>query len=213
MTAIRFYGAPISPFSMRVFMQIAAKGLDIPMLSAPGGVHSDEYRAIAPMGKIPVLETESGRLAESEVICEHLEDLYPSPSLRPADPWARAQVRLVSRVLDTYVMNPMLPLFVNFDANTRNRVAVDAALAAVAQGLRWLDGGVAPGPYAVGNALTLADCAAVPILLFVERFPPMFGLEDPFARCPTVAAYWVRVRHDPVVRRVVGIMQDGLAAV
>ena len=43
---------------------------------------------------MPFLELDGGRrLAESEVICEYLEEAYPQKPLLPKDPFERAKVR------------------------------------------------------------------------------------------------------------------------
>ena len=40
---------------MRVLMQIEAKGLDIPLEAPPGGFGSAAFKALTPLGKVPVL--------------------------------------------------------------------------------------------------------------------------------------------------------------
>lgn len=209
-----FYGLPLSPFVMRVAMAARLKGLDLPMTPPPGGFGSEEYRKVNPLGKIPSLEIDGRVLPESEVICEYLDDLHPTPALRPADPEARARNRLLSRVADIYVMNPMLPIFRNLDPATRDAAAIATAVADSLAGLDKLEAFIQPGPCAQGDTLTLADCALVPILLFVEKVPPMFGgPADSFAGRPKVAAYWQAVQANPVAAGILAEMKAALAAV
>ena len=80
-----------SPFPTRVRLLIYAKGLDVELVEPPGFHASTEakgdYLKVNPIGRVPALVLDDGRvLPESEVICEYLEDAYPEPSLRPADP-------------------------------------------------------------------------------------------------------------------------------
>ena len=83
---MKLYGALASPYAARVHMFAMLKGIDLPLESAPGGMGSDEYKAINPTGKVPALDTGAGLIAESEIICEYLEEKYPEPALLPADP-------------------------------------------------------------------------------------------------------------------------------
>mgnify|MGYP000555957970 CR=1 FL=1 len=48
--------------------------------------HSDWYKAINPRGQVPALVDEGRVITESTVICEYLEDKYPTEvKLRPDD--------------------------------------------------------------------------------------------------------------------------------
>jgi glutathione S-transferase len=57
-----------------------------------------DYLAINPKGLVPVLVDGTGEsivtIPESSVINEYLDDKHPEPALRPADPAARAAMRL-----------------------------------------------------------------------------------------------------------------------
>ena len=52
---MKLYGALASPYVARVVMCARLKGIDLPLESAPGGMGSDEYKQINPIGKIPSL--------------------------------------------------------------------------------------------------------------------------------------------------------------
>ena len=95
---MKLYGAIASPFVARVVMLARLKGIDLPLERAlGGGLRSEEYRAFNPISKMPSLEVDGRCIAESEVICEYLEEVYPDPPLLPADPILRAHSRMVSR--------------------------------------------------------------------------------------------------------------------
>lgn len=208
--ALHVYAADISPFAQRVIIQLQAKGLPFTEALPPGGLASEAYAKINPIRKMPTLRIgEATHLPESEVICEYIEDLHPEPSLRPQDPFVRAQMRLIARIIDLYVMNPMMPLFKNLARDTRDEAVVAASLAAISNGLDWLEPHVAPGPYAVDGRLTLADCAAAPVLLYVTRYPPIFGMKAPLASRPNLAAYLAAVREDPHVGAALARIEAG----
>ncbi len=206
------YAAPVSPYSQRIIVQIAIKQLPIARIDPPGGIGSDDYRAINPTGKIPALVFEGNVLPESAVIAEFLEDIYPHSPLRPADHWQRAQMNLIIRIADAYMMDAMLPLFANLDPENRDEAVITATLAAVDTGLDRLDIMLEPSPLAAGADITLADLALVPILKFAEVFVPAFGGSDPFAGRDTLKTYWSNAQQEPVLANCLKDMQVAISA-
>ena len=136
MTPYLIYGADISPYMQRLTVQLDIKGLAYRVMPPPGGLHSDTFRAISPIGKIPVLQAGDFILPESEVICDYIEDRHPEPALRPATPEDRARTRLIARIVDLYVMGPMTPLFGQLRRSGRAPAIVDPAIAAIWPTLR-----------------------------------------------------------------------------
>jgi glutathione S-transferase len=65
--------------------------------------HSEWFKKINPNGQVPVLDHDGKIITESTVICEYLEDQFPGePSLRPADSYGRAQMRVWTKWVDEY---------------------------------------------------------------------------------------------------------------
>ncbi|HEY7807427.1 MAG TPA: glutathione S-transferase family protein [Croceibacterium sp.] len=64
--------------------------------------HDPAFRAINPNGVVPVLVHEGRTVGESTVINEYLEDVFPEVPLRPADPWLRAEMRVLTKYVDEY---------------------------------------------------------------------------------------------------------------
>jgi len=65
--------------------------------------HSDWFKGINPRGQVPALEDGGRIVTESTVICEYLEDAWPTEvKLRPADPYDRAQMRVWTKWVDEY---------------------------------------------------------------------------------------------------------------
>jgi glutathione S-transferase len=208
----------LSPFPTRVRLVMYAKGLDIPFVEPPG-IHDNsgkgDYLKINPLGRVPTLELDDGRtLPESEVICEYLEDAYPEPTLRPADPWARAQVRLISRLCDFYLVFAMVPLFTASGMGRKrwDMAKIDTALAEVKKSLDYLEHYIGTEGYAVGKSLTQADGALAPqLMLAFEWAPRLFDRSDPRTGLPRLAAYYTAVRKDPLVARVMQETHDAIA--
>ncbi|MEI9995194.1 MAG: glutathione S-transferase family protein [Rhizomicrobium sp.] len=209
----------LSPFPTRVRLVLYAKGLDIPFVE-PSGIHDGSgkggYLEINPLGRVPTLELDDGRtLPESEVICEYLEDAYPAPTLRPADPWARAQVRLIARLCDFYLVMAMVPLFTaaGLPRKRWDLAKIDHALAEVKKSLDYIEHYVGGDGYAVGNSLTQADGALAPqLLLAFEWAPKLFGRPSPESALPKLSAYWKAIPHDPIAGRVIRETYDAIAA-
>lgn len=62
---------------------------------------SPEYLKINPRGIVPTLVHDGRVIRESQVILEYLEDAFnDQPSLRPEDPYYRAQMRLWTKLID-----------------------------------------------------------------------------------------------------------------
>jgi glutathione S-transferase len=207
-----------SPFPTRVRLLLYAKGIEVEIIEPPGFHSSAEskgyYLEINPIGRVPTLVLDDGRaLPESEVICEYLEDAYPEPSLRPADPWARARVRLLSRICDFYVVMAMAPLFSLAGRSRRHwePAVVTAAAGKVAEALGYLEAYIGEQGYAVGGALTQADGAIAPqLVLACEWIPGLFGTPDPLAGLPKLAAYWRAIQTDPLAARLITETRDAI---
>jgi glutathione S-transferase len=61
---------------------------------------SPEFLKINPRGLVPVLVHDGARIAESTVILEYIEDVFPDPPLRPSTPLGRAAMRTWTKVPD-----------------------------------------------------------------------------------------------------------------
>ncbi|HEX3888600.1 MAG TPA: glutathione S-transferase family protein [Phenylobacterium sp.] len=218
---MKLYQTYASPFPTRVRLSIYAKGLDVEIIEPPGFHASTEakgdYLKINPIGRVPTLVLDDGRaLPESEVICEYLEDAFPEPPLRPADPFDRARMRLLSRICDFYVVMAMVPLF---DLSARSRrhwepAKVEAAAGKVAEALGYLEEYIGEDGFAVGSALTQADGAIAPqLVLAVEWIPTVFGTPDPLAALPKLSAYWRAIQTDAIAARLIQETRDAIVGV
>jgi len=214
---MKLFSSVPSPFAGRVRLAIYAKSLPVEVAPAdmwlPGGGKSAAYLAINPMGKIPALVLDNGVvIAESDTIVEFLADAFPQAGLRPSDPVDCATARLLARISDLYVVVPGSRLVGYLDPARRDARGVDRAVAELDTGLGWLDARLTEDPYAVGEAVTLADCALVPHLFF---FAALVGRglagRDLIGAHPRLAAYWTRIQADPAAARLLAEMRGGLA--
>lgn len=206
---IRLYQTYLSPFPTRVRLSLYYKNIPFETIE-PSGIHDGgskgDYLAVNPIGRVPAIVLEDGRaLPESEVICELLEELYPEPSMLPPDAWGRAQVRLLSRISDIYIVMAMLPLFnmVALPPAQWNQAAIKKHLAEIDKSLDFLEEYIGDSGYAYGQALTHADGTLAPILQLTAEWLPIFRGPDLLASHPRVRAYWQAIQQEPHARRVI----------
>jgi glutathione S-transferase len=217
---MRLYQTYLSPFPTRVRLLLYAKGLDVEIVEPPG-IHDSsqskgDYLSKNPLGRVPALELDDGRvLPESEVICEYLEDAFPEPSLRPKDPWARAQVRLISRLCDVYLVMAMVPLFTASGQRRKdwNMQRIESALGEVRKALDYLEHYLGTEGYAVGASLTQADGALIPqLILAFEWAPALFEKQNPVSELPKLSSYWHAIGADPIAARLIRETRDAIKA-
>lgn len=168
-----------SSAAFRVRIALALKGIDYESVSIslmPGveAHRGDDYRAINPQMRIPSLELDDGTvLTQSMAIIEYLEECYAEPSILPGDPEQRAKARAIADIIacDLHPLN-------NSGTLKYLREKLNAGEEAVSEWYRfWLRGSmeaveamIAPGPYAMGDAVTIADICIVPQVFNAFRF-------------------------------------------
>lgn len=65
--------------------------------------HDPEYLRLNPRGVVPTLIHDGKAIRESQVIVEYLDDVFPTPSLRPVDLYQRAQMRIWTKLIDEHL--------------------------------------------------------------------------------------------------------------
>lgn len=209
---MKLYGADLSPYVQRVKMQLAAKGLVVDYEGPPCGLKSEAYLAINPIGKVPCLVTDSGiALPESEVIVEYIEDAYPKPSLRPRKAEERAQVRLISRLTDVYLVPAMSKTF-SLLAPSRDPAAVAVAIEDINKALVHLEKYASGKKHIAGNKFTIADCAITPILFFITRIMPVIGVKTVLKPYKNLTKYWKSREKDAISAKAIEEMSRALQA-
>lgn len=168
LTLYQFEG---SPWCWKVRIVLAEKKLEYRTVTPVNRENDPKFRALTPVGKVPVLVLEDGTpIYESTVINEYLQDRYPVPSLLPNDPADRARVRMMEEVCDAYLapaLRQMVRARYRFDAGRLHRLpSVDVEQEA--EGLRTarpyleaIDRELQGQDYLVSE-FSLADIALVP---------------------------------------------------
>ncbi len=97
-----FHG-PRSTCSQKVRLCFAEKGQTFVshLMDLSQGAHlTEHYLRINPNGVVPSLLHDGQAILDSSVICEYLEEIFPSPALSPATSVGRAQMRAWMRYLE-----------------------------------------------------------------------------------------------------------------
>ena len=100
---LRLYHCDFSTCSQKVRLCLAEKGLAfesrIVDLAAQEHLQPD-YLAVNPNGVVPTLLVDGEPVIDSSVICEFLEEVFPTPPLSPSDALGRARMRAWMRYLE-----------------------------------------------------------------------------------------------------------------
>ena len=100
---IELYHAGLTACSKKVRLCLREKGLDYVSHYVELGrfqQHDPDYLKLNPNGLVPTLVHDGVPIVESGVINEYLDDVFPEIPLRPADPVARARMRVMNKLAD-----------------------------------------------------------------------------------------------------------------
>jgi glutathione S-transferase len=213
---MKLYSWDLSPYAARVRMQIYAKGLtDIATEQTPFLLTRKVYEE-RPLSRIPSLEIDGEAIPESAVIAEYLEEIRPEPSLLGATPRENAHIRTLARIGDVYLMNTAFMLATQtavLTAQTPVPAGIESIVALLsgqlASSIRTLDRMIGRDGFACLGRLTLADCALVPALFYVQHMLLNRGLADPIAANANVAAYQAAIQRQPPAARILAEFERG----
>jgi glutathione S-transferase len=174
---------------------------------------SGKLKEVSPIGRIPILKTDEGLIPESEVIAEYIDELYPQQSLVGNTPMERANIRVLSRIADTYLMDNIFLALGQMRVPEPNQAIIDLLTAQVVRGVTALEEYLpADGCAAGGSELTRADCSLVPALYMCDRTLPRLGISNPVLGLVKTEAYWGRIQQNEHAARVIAEMDRGLKA-
>lgn len=202
------YSLPSSFYAARCRAALYAKAVDARIERPSGGLGSAAIRRLNPLGKIPVWVEGDARLFESQVICEYLEERFPTPALLPEDPWERARVRLACRFVDLYLAPLFTPIWRRVRAGTPPLGLTASERTAYEERFDQLVGFVAP--LSTGPTTNLADCAAAPVVFLTRRLLDALGETDPLVGRPELGRWWEAACAKGPIGRVLAEMERDL---
>ena len=154
---LKLYGFDVSNYHNMIKLALALKGVEYEMVTTYPN-QTPEYLAISPMGKVPALQTPDGILVETNVILEYLDSQYPQHPLYPADPFACARVKELTKMVELYLELPARRCHLEaFFGTPVPDLTKKEAKRALLNGIQGLAREASFGPYLAGETLTAAD--------------------------------------------------------
>lgn len=182
----------LCPYVQRAAIALAEKGIpferrDVDLADKPAW-----FRAISPLGKVPLLQVDGEVLFESAVIVEYLDETRGA-KLHPEDALARARHRAwmefgSSILADIWIVE-----------TTPDRVAFEGRVQALREKFARLEGELGEGPWFAGERFSLVDAVFAPAFRYFDVFDRFV---DPgvFDGLPRVQAWRRALAARPSVR-------------
>jgi glutathione S-transferase len=199
--ALELYMHPLASFCWKALIALYESEVDFsPIVVDLGDPQSRAaFLAVWPIGKFPVLRDGTRVIPESTVIIEYLAQHHPGRvPLVPADPDVALQVRLQDRLYDLHVHEQMQKIVGDRirPAGKQDPHGVEQARASLAIAYGVIEREMTDKTWAIGDAFTMADCAAAPALYYANKVQP-FG-----AAHANITRYLERLQARPSFARV-----------
>lgn len=199
--SLTLYYHPLSSFCWKTLIALYEAELPFEARLVNLGDPADRaaFQAVWPLAKFPVLRdaARGETVPESSVVIDYLAQHYPAArGLVPADPDAARQVHLKDRLIDNYIHLPFQQIVGERmrPDDKHDPFGVEQNRARVSEGYGLIQPMI-EGPWAMGEAFTLADCAALPALYYADYAVSL----DTW---PALRAYLDRLKARPSVARV-----------
>src|SRR5262245_53912628 len=100
---IVLYEHPLSPYAQKVKIALREKQVEFePHIPDLFGGGDQAFQAANPRHEVPALVDGDTAVFDSTIILEYIEDRWPKPPLLPSGAAARARVRMLEELCDTY---------------------------------------------------------------------------------------------------------------
>ena len=193
----------LSPFCRKVRIVLAEKGLDFEVKVEKVWQRREEFLRLNPAGSVPVLvEPDGAVIAESWVICEYLDEVYPDPPLIGATPAERAETRrLVAwfdgkfhhEVTDNLLTEKLDKRFMGMGGP--DSAAIRAGHATIPTHLEYIGYLCERRTWLSGGGLSLADAAAAAHISALDYLGDV-----PWEEHPAAKDWYVRIKSRPSFR-------------
>lgn len=208
---LTLYHVPLSPFCRKVRLSLAEKRIECQLVEERYWDRDPDFLRRNPAGKVPVLKVDGRFMAESAAICEWIEEMHPTPSLMPATPDERAEVRrlvcwfddkfhsevttnLLGERVNKKLMKQGYPESKNIKAGSQKIKFHLDYMAWLLDHRRWL----------AGNAMTLADFAAAAHLSSLDYISDV-----DWNRSENVKDWYAKIKSRPAFRSILADQVPG----
>jgi glutathione S-transferase len=201
---LKLYFHPLSSYCQKVLVALYENDtpFDPHIVDLGNETSRTEFLKVWPVGQFPVLRDDAkGRtVPESSIIIEYLGEHYPGRTpLVPADAELAWQTRLRDRFYDLHLHNHMQRIVGDRlrPAANKDPYGVEQARAKVKTAYGMIDQEMATKTWAMGDAFSMADCAAAPALFYANLVVPFGDTHQ------NVKAYFDRLMKRPSFARAV----------
>ena len=182
----------LCPYVQRAAIVLAEKQVPFARIDVDLSNKPDWFKAISPLGKVPLLEVGEKVLFESAVIVEYLEETH-GPPLHPHDPLSKARHRAwmefgSSILADLWVVE-----------TTKDRAAFDGKIAVLKEKFARIEAALGEGPYFAGSGFSIVDAVFAPVFRYFDVFDGFADL-GVFAATPKVRGWRKALAERPSVR-------------
>ena len=170
---LKLYAHPFSSYCQKVLVALYENGTPFEwrLLSHEDPRLMEEFAALWPLKRFPVLVDGSQAMPEASIIIEYLDLHYPGPvPMLPTDARAALEVRAMDRFFDNYISTPQQRVVGDSlrPESERDARGVADARATLDTAYGWLDKVMAHREWAAGDSFSLADCGAAPFLFYAD---------------------------------------------
>ena len=100
-TGATVIGGPMSPYVRKVLAVCEMKGVPYRVDPIVPFFGDERFSELSPLRRIPVYIDDQVSVSDSTVICEYLDERFPTPALLPKAPAERARARWIEEYADT----------------------------------------------------------------------------------------------------------------
>jgi glutathione S-transferase len=179
MMTLKLYYHPLSSFCHKVLVALYenATPFEPVMVDFFNEESAAQFKALWPIGKIPVLRDEKRdrTVPETSIIIEYLAQHYPGRvNLVSSDADMARQIRLRDRFYDLYVNVPMQKVVTDRlrPEGKSDSFGVEEAKNVLRTAYDMIDKDMADREWAMGKDFTMADCAATGSLFYANSQVP-----------------------------------------
>lgn len=198
---LQLFAHPFSSYCQKVLIALWADGtpFEYRLLDEEHPENMAELERHWPFRLFPLLLDDGAPVVETSCIIEHLQACHPGPNPWIPEGAPGRRVRFLDRFFDLHVMNNMSVSVFNAirPEDSRDPHGVALSLGRLRTAYDWLEANLDEGPFAIGEAFTLADCAAAPSLFYAD------WVEQIGPSRPRLSAYRARLLAHPIVARAV----------
>lgn len=205
MDEITLYGFPHSSFVHITQLVLTHKEVPYTFHDLEPDMGTSKHLALHPFDRVPILQRGDFVLYETSAIVAYLEELFPTPALRPATVEGRARMNQWISAVNSYYY-PYMIYHVGHERNVFPRLCIPSdekvvahALPKIEIGLQVVEKQLSHGQdFLLGDELSLADYYLLPSTFSFSRTDEGKAM---YRNYPVFSAWRDRMEDLPAVRR------------